>query len=188
VSLIARVGGFIVLTDAALIEPIAVHVGLWHWTEPGIFAVPVIGIIGWAIFGATAMAVLKSRMHPAWLLLIGPAVTHVALLALWWGLLRHIHGPIDAWMGVAAAGVVAAGVVTWLMVRRGDPRASVATVMLRAPGAGFFFVLLALHARDEPALLAWTAAFAVPWLGYVLQSAVYARKHADLRDNLRMYP
>jgi hypothetical protein len=84
--------------------------------------------------------------------------------------------------------VVAAGVVAWLVVRRGDPRAAVATVMLRAPGAGFFFVLLAIHGRDEPALLAWTAAFAVPWLGYVLQSAAYARKHADLRDNLRMYP
>ena len=33
------IGAAIVLTDAGLIEPIAVQAGLWHWTEPGLFGV-----------------------------------------------------------------------------------------------------------------------------------------------------
>src|SRR5439155_24844517 len=39
-----------VLADASLIEPIAVRAGLWRWTEPGLFAVPPVGILGWALF------------------------------------------------------------------------------------------------------------------------------------------
>ena len=43
------VGALIVLADASLIEPVAVASNLWAWTEPGLFAVPPIGILGWAI-------------------------------------------------------------------------------------------------------------------------------------------
>ena len=41
----------LVLADASLIEPIAVRAELWRWTEPGLFAVPPIGIIGSSLPG-----------------------------------------------------------------------------------------------------------------------------------------
>jgi len=56
---IAILAGAIVLSDAALIEPIAVHAGLWSWTTGGIFLVPPIGIVGWAFFAAAAVATFE---------------------------------------------------------------------------------------------------------------------------------
>ena len=53
-SRVALLGAAIVLADASLIEPIAVRAGLWRWTEPGLFAVPLVGIVGWAFFAWAA--------------------------------------------------------------------------------------------------------------------------------------
>jgi hypothetical protein len=36
-------------------------------------------------------------------------------------------------------------------------------MLLRVPAAAFFFVLLALYGRTQPALVAWTLAFAPPY-------------------------
>lgn len=55
----------IVLADASLIEPIAVNAGLWAWSEPGLFAVPPIGIIGWATFTFLALLVFERVRGPA---------------------------------------------------------------------------------------------------------------------------
>ncbi|MCS6913140.1 MAG: carotenoid biosynthesis protein, partial [Myxococcota bacterium] len=63
---VALVGGCLVLTDAALIEPIAVAAGLWSWSEPGLFGVPPIGMLGWAVFAAGAIALLEQRRMPGW--------------------------------------------------------------------------------------------------------------------------
>ena len=63
-ALAPLVGAAIVLADASLIEPIAVHAGLWTWTEPGLFAVPPIGIIGWAYFAGAAIACLEASSAP----------------------------------------------------------------------------------------------------------------------------
>jgi len=167
---VAMVGGLVVLTDAALIEPIAVRSGLWQWFEPGLFEVPPIGIIGWAIFTTIALYVLASRRQVLRMLLLAPLGTHIGLLALWWGLFRHINVTLpDIAVVIAAAGVSLA--VIWHHLRHSDDRPSLKVVLLRAPGAAFFFVLLAIHALDYRALSLYALAFALPWVVYVVQSA-----------------
>src|SRR5208283_4385299 len=51
--------GAVVLTDASLMEPVAVRAGLWSWSEPGIFHVPPIGLLGWGCFAALAVFFLE---------------------------------------------------------------------------------------------------------------------------------
>lgn len=173
--------GGIVLADAALIEPVAVKAGLWWWTQPGLFAVPPIGILGWALFTAAVVGVHggsgRARAAP-WavpaLLLLPAALTHVALIAAWWALFRWMSGPIGAWAGVLSAWLVlpALAVAAWRRaLRRRVPRAA---MLVRVPGALFFYVLLALFGRGEPALVAYAAAFAWPYLALVDPASVGA--------------
>ena len=61
-SRVALAGGLIVLADASLIEPIAVHAHLWSWSAANaraVFEVPAIGILGWGYFAAAAIATLE---------------------------------------------------------------------------------------------------------------------------------
>ncbi len=165
---VALLGAAIVLSDAALIEPIAVRVGLWHWTEPGLFDVPPIGILGWAMFTAFAMYVLRSHLHPLWLVLIAPLGAHVLLLATWYGLFRHFNGTITPLAAILVGAFVANLVIVRLLRAAPLP---LGTVMLRAPGALFFFALLILFALDDAALTVYAALFAVPWLVVVVRAA-----------------
>ena len=157
----------IVLTDAALIEPIAVLCGYWWWTEPGIFQVPPIGIAGWAIFAFWALR-LESR-GPLAVLLGAPALTHLTLLALWWGALRWVNALIPDTAALGAAVAVSAA-LTWRTLREPPPPRRI--LLLRIPAAAFFFAALAL--ADPPPswqLVGYAAAFAPPYLVATFKSA-----------------
>jgi hypothetical protein len=169
---VAFAGALIVLTDASLIEPIAVRAGLWRWFEPGIFEVPPIGILGWSAFSAIALGVLASKRHPIWMVLLAPIGTHAFLLATWWGFFRHVNAPIDADVASWVALGLAAAVTAWVLRQPAARIAPPAAMLLRAPGAAFFFVLLVIHALDDAALTRWAIAFAVPWLVAVGRSAL----------------
>ncbi len=166
--LVPALGAAIVLVDACLIEPIAVAAGLWAWTAPGFFGVPPIGVIGWAVFAFFALAVFE-RTERAWpIVVIAPAATHPVLIALWWGALRWGSGEIPdvaAAAGAAAALVVVAVVVVATGAFR---RVPAGLLLARVPAAGVFFVLLALHGRDRPWLIAWALAFPPPYLALLL--------------------
>jgi uncharacterized membrane protein len=95
---LAVVTGLLVVFDAALIEPIAVRAGLWSWSLPGIFGVPVIGILGWGVFAAAATLWLETaRGAPRWLVIVfAPIVTHLLLIASWWSAVRWcLRNPIS---------------------------------------------------------------------------------------------
>jgi hypothetical protein len=169
---IPLLGAAIVLADASLIEPIAVASGLWTWTAPGLFAVPLIGIVGWSFFAGAAMTVFDredrraaARALPeALVLVVAPAATHVLLLTTWWGLFRWTQGLVAPWPVVAIAWTlsVALAALAWrAAVRRRIPAIF---MWLRVPAAGFFFVLLALHGRSLAPLVAYALAFAPPYL------------------------
>lgn len=165
-------GAAIVLADASLIEPIAVASGLWTWTHPGLFAVPLIGIAGWSFFAGAAIAVFERAdrlaaspaRHEALVLVVAPVATHVLLVAAWWLLFRWIQGPVAPWPVVAIAWALSAalGVHAYRTgVRRRIPPVF---MWLRVPAAGFFFALLALHGRSLAPLVAYALAFAPPYL------------------------
>ncbi|MBX3221022.1 MAG: carotenoid biosynthesis protein [Labilithrix sp.] len=176
----------IVFADASLIEPIAVLAGLWSWTEPGLFEVPLVGIAGWAMFAGAATAVLErgaatavlergapersGRLGPALgtyalTILLAPAVAHALVLASWWGLFRWTQGSIAPATGIAVAWIVL-GAATIAAFRLGR-RVPLADVLLRAPGAAFFFGLLAIVGASDGThglLFFYALAFAPPYL------------------------
>lgn len=150
----AALSSTIVLGDAALIEPVAVRAGLWRWTEPGVFGVPLVGIAGWAIFALVATLLLEQMRASvrAAILVIAPIATHAAILASWWTLFRFTEKPLPEIAAVLVAWALAIGAAT----RTASVRLTMHALLMRAPGAIFFFVLLAQT-------IAAPSSFAEPW-------------------------
>ncbi|MDF1561895.1 MAG: carotenoid biosynthesis protein [Deltaproteobacteria bacterium] len=159
----------VVITDAAFVEASAVHAGLWSWTVPGVFGVPVIGILGWGLYGGLVAAALEQvgRRRHGWLALLAvlPAL-HLALLALWWGGLRWLSVPVGDAVAAAAA-LVIGGAGLLAALRLGGP-VPIRLVTLRLPGAIFFVGLLALYPPSTP-LVVWLLALSLPWLAMCLR-------------------
>jgi len=170
----------IVLADAALIEPVAVRSGLWRWTEPGLFGVPPIGILGWSLFTIAAATWLdRTRARPraaAAVVLVAPLACHLSLLVSWWGALRWVNGPLPDWAGPALVWPVALAVTG--AVWRARATAPLGLLLGRLPGALMFFVLLALRGRDDVALVAYVVAFSLPYLA--LSTLAWRRRRRAL--------
>jgi hypothetical protein len=158
--------GALVVFDASLVEVIAVRAGLWAWAEPGHLGVPVIGIIGWGFFAAAADVALDGRQrarHAS--LLLAVAVTHLAIVAAWWGCFRWtLRGALgDAsllGLGVLALVATAAAV----MARRRGRVLPLAVALPRMVAATLFLVTLAVVAPRDGRLWLHAAMVAVPYL------------------------
>lgn len=159
----ALLTGALVTFDASLIEPIAVRAGLWSWTDDGVFHVPVIGIVGWGIFAAAATWILGVSKGFARLAVIPMAalLTHLALLALWWGGLRYVLRGELPFEGIAAVMGAFSAVYT-ARVWRSGARLPWRELAPRAAATGFFAVLLVT--RLDAKLGLWAALFTPPWL------------------------
>jgi hypothetical protein len=179
---VATLGAAIVLADASLIEPIAVRAGLWHWTEPGLFDVPLIGIVGWAFFAWAAIFVLESTRtivaRSVALVLVAPIATHALIVMSWWSIFRWTQGARSGAVAAALAWVVTLALAARIARARARARRRasggipISELLLRLPGASFFFVLLTTTA-PPPALVAYAVAFAPPYLVgiWVVQSS-----------------
>jgi hypothetical protein len=160
----------LVLADASLIEPIAVQAGLWRWTEPGLFSVPPIGILGWAYFAGIAVYTFERAAwagrpwQEALLLLAAPAGAHVLLVASWWGALRWVNVPLPPWPAPVLLWLLSAALTVQAVRARASQRVPPVLLWLRLPAALFFFVLLALRGRHHLPLVAYALAFAPPYL------------------------
>jgi hypothetical protein len=178
---VATIASCVVLADASLIEPIAVRAGLWRWTDPGVFGVPLVGIAGWAIFAGIAVYVLEARLGSAAVVVLAPLGTHALVLASWFLLLRWTRGALPD---------VAAPLVAWVVsvalaraFRRGgggggEEGEMRRCLVARAPGAAFFFVLLGWTiAAPWPFAAPDAATFAAPPAGalaVVIHAAAFA--------------
>lgn len=170
----AALGTLLVLSDAALIEPVSVAVGLWSWTAPGPFAVPPVGVLGWALFAAVAITALErweGRRAWAAVVLGAPLLLHPLVLLAWWGALRWLPRPPDA---AALALVCGLSALVTALAWRSARRSLIPWVMARGPGAFFFFGLLAWGARDNHLLVAWALAFAAPYVALLAASRLRA--------------
>jgi hypothetical protein len=160
-------GGGDRLTDAMLIEPVAVKAGLWVWHEPGIFGVPPAGILGWGFFSCLSLLALDQIRGP-WRYLTVPLIpalgTHLALFLLWWGGLRWINVPVPT--VVSVGGIWGLSTLLVVLFLTGSPGRRVKRKILwrRVPGALFFFILLALNAEAFSGLPAYALAFIPPYL------------------------
>ncbi len=176
ISKAALAAGALVLADAALIEPVAVHAGLWHWNEPGLFAVPPIGILGWACFAAICAATFactEGRRRLSWDLVVLPAAcagTHLLLLACWWGLLRWVNAPVPGFLAALVAFGLATGISIYLLKSQIGRRVCRQDLLLRIPAALFFGSLLLAHWPGPGALLAYFVVFTPPNIVLTMQS------------------
>ena len=158
--------------DAALIEPIAVRAGLWGWTEPGVFSVPVIGILGWGFFAAAVTACLELRRGRGipWSVLtiiVPPVATHAALVVSWWGIFRWVlRAPTP---DVVATGfVLACSSVLAFFVFKKQARLPRSELSARAVATLFFVYLLSRYGNRSLVVLA--VAFTPPYLALTLLS------------------
>jgi hypothetical protein len=149
--------------DASLIEPVATHAGLWRWHEPGPFAVPWIGMLGWACYGGAVLYWLdRLPQGRRWLaILLAPLTMHALLLAIWWLALRWVGRHEPAPWNVACAALGLAVLLAALGRRLG--RVPLRVIAPRIAPALFFFSLLAWTDAPPP-LWAYAGTFALPWL------------------------
>jgi len=162
-------GSAIVIFDAALIEAVATSTGLWHWLEPGPFGVPFMGFFGWGCFAAACLlflGVVPGQMKP--LTVFGaPLVTHVLLMACWWGFFKWVTGPVSD--GIYAGFVAALCGLLVIPCRRLRHRAALPLdeMVSRMVAASYFFWLLLLYNSDDVPLMVFAFSFALPWMSLV---------------------
>ena len=167
---VAAVTAAVVFTDAALIEPVSVHVGLWAWTELGLLGVPVIGVLGWAIFTLVSVGVFEfnrqrgEAVKDIAAIPVAFALTHLLLMAAWWGALRWMSAPINPWIAVGVAWSLSIVLAVAAARTAAAGRVPLRTSLLRVPAALFFFVLLGIYHEDAGPLIPWAVAFAPPYL------------------------
>jgi hypothetical protein len=170
--------GIVVVSDAALIEPISVMASLWRWTEPGAFGVPPIGVLGWGLFAFLVvrlglLSAASDQQHRIkWserLVRAGVVLTltHTGLLLLWWVIFRWCNHVIPDVAAVAGAWTLSISGVA-LAIRHRIRCDSLAPLLDRAPGAVFFFVLLGLLTDPTLALVAFSCAFPVSWAYFAI--------------------
>jgi hypothetical protein len=150
----------IVLFDAALIEPVAVRSGLWTWSEYGLWEVPLIGVWGWGVFAAIALALLERGR--AWLVtLVAPPLANLLLVASWWGFFRWgVREELSLAVKVAASALVSLALVMMLRKERGMVELHV--MIPRAVAASLFFAMVFVH--GDAALWAYVVPFGLPYL------------------------
>lgn len=186
---IALAGAAIVLADASLIEPIAVAAKLWKWHEPGIFEVPPIGILGWSFFAFGCILLLewnkgadKKWYWDGLVLILPPLVTHFLLLASWWGFFRWVNETLPSWPVVGMFWGLAILLAFWAWREKASAKVPLLEMVLRIPGAVFFFVLLALYGRECIPLIAYALAFSPPYL------VVTFGRRSDIEERLEACP
>lgn len=174
--------GGIVLTDATFIETVSVRSGLWSWQAPGIFDVPIIGILGWACFAFFCVFLYEQgRRRTDWLkfsllVLVLPVIgSHICLLASWWGIFRWINFPVEPMIAAAAAWIVSIFLVIVFWRYRVRMHVEKKTLLLRLPAALFFFTLLVCNADGSTYFILFGAAFAPPYLTLMVQQ--YLMRH-----------
>lgn len=173
----------IVLTDALLLEPVGVHIGLWSWKEPGIFEVPFIGVLGWAYFAFLCMLHFgkgRRRNGTRRINLLIPVVsvlgTHLLLVITWWVAFRWVKITVDPRLAVGVAWMVSIFLVYAILRNRTGTRVEKKTLWLRLLGALLLFTLLVLNANDSKLLIVYAVAFAPPYLTLMAQQYVLPRK------------
>ena len=145
------------------------------------YAVPPIGVIGWAIFAFGAAVILERwerasesdspqhARHALALLILAPVIVHPALITLWWGALRWVSVDLPAW---PAAGVAwAASIALTVLALRVD-RGTSWQVLACVPGAVFFIGLLALSGNATLPLVVWSAAIGPPYLALLTRRSL----------------
>jgi hypothetical protein len=175
-KLVPLLAGTVVFTDAALMEPVATGAGLWSWFEPGVFRVPPVVFFGWAFFAGSSAWCCHRICHQrptlaACLLMVFlPVITvHGVLLTMWWAVFRWVNSTVDPIYPVILAWIVSVCLVIRILRHKTGKRLEKKALLLRLPGALFFFGLLVLNTEQDFWLITYAFAFAPPYLALMSQ-------------------
>lgn len=166
--------GALVFTDAAFIEPVSVHAGLWSWNAPGLLGVPLIGLLGWALFAASCQAVLRNNdrrgrraLADLAVILAAPLLTHLGLLLLHWTTLRWVNTEVSPWTAAALAWI--AGLMLLALSLGKQARRTISRPILtsRIPASLLFLGLLLWRCRSDLPLVVYALAFPPPYLSLI---------------------
>ena len=159
----------IVLFDASLMEIVAVDAGYWRWFESGYMGVPLMGMTGWGCF-ALAVAMVGKRLDGrAWQFPVAiiaiAAITHLLLLAIWWGALRWFLRDALPPSSLLVYGIFSAWYAMNVWRTPSERRLPTLTAMPRLVAATAFFILLAQSTSPEsPWIWGHVALAAMPYL------------------------
>ncbi len=174
---VALTASALIFAEATLIESVAVKSGLWHWTQPGVFEIPLIRILGIAAFTGIVVYLLERAKwrHRPWeetFVLAAPIAIHLVLAVAWWGLLRWITAPIPNVVAPVFAWICSIALTALSLRQQTARRVPPALLWIRAPSALFMALLLALHARQSASLVAYALAFVPPYLSILCHKKV----------------
>ena len=164
--------GCIVSFDASLIEIVSVEAGYWSWFEGGYVGVPLMGIVGWGLFAAIASWWMESDRRLGWTPLVAVLITHAALVACWWGLLRWVlREDLGSW-ALLGFGLLALSFCVAVLRVRPQRRMSRADAITRLLATSLFVGLLVSLDGPNVTLL---------WLHLGLTALPYLCALPDLR-------
>jgi hypothetical protein len=165
-SLIPLIAGCIVLTDAMLIEPVAVNSNLWLWYRPGVFGVPLIGFFGWAIFAFFSTGFFvpvdwlgRIKNNLPMLLVISLIGTHLFVLFSYWIFFKWTMLSISPVFSVVAVWIISAITLSLVFFAKIGCRVKLKTLIVRLPAAIFFYFLLFVEKDSPTPLILYSFAF-----------------------------
>lgn len=172
------IAGCIVLTDAMLIEPISVNFNMWHWNQPGLFGVPLIGLMGWGGFACFAVGFFMpiDRLGQKWFKLpirIAASVigTHLFLLFSYWVFFKWMIFSISPTFSASAVWVISAILFSLFLFTSTGHRVELKTLVSRLPAALFFYILL-FSQKDSPTpLIIYALALILPYIAIVINAS-----------------
>lgn len=194
-SLMPLIAGCIVLTDAMLIEPISVNFNLWFWYKPGLFGVPLIGILGWAyfsffsaIFFAPVPLLSGIKLKLPLLILVSVIGTHLLLLISYWTYFKWTIRPLSPAYSAGSVWIVSAIISISFLVTKIGFRIELKTLLLRLPAAIFFYTLLFVKQNSPTALITYSLAFIPPYMVMFIKSLyshypTFANKILNFQNN-----
>ena len=170
----------IVLADAMLIEPIAVSFDLWLWHQPGLFGVPVIGLLGWAYFAFFAVGFFipinppgRIKLKFLFLLVVVLIGTHLLLLISYWTFFKWTTATVDPVWSVVAVWIISAMLFSLVISAKTGHHIELKPLLIRIPAAVFFYALLFAKKNSLPLIL-YCLAFVPPYLAMMSKAGFFS--------------
>jgi hypothetical protein len=172
--------GGIVLTDAMLIEPISAGFNLWQWHQPGLFGVPIIGILGWAYFTFFSTGFFSPLNLPGGIKLNSPLMlvlavigTHLFLLVSYWAFFKWMITPINPILSAVVVWIGSAILFFLFAFTNIGDRVVLKPLLIRIPAAIFFFALLFVGKNPLP-LIIYCLAFIPPYIAMMVRTDFFS--------------
>ena len=174
--------GGIVLTDAMLIEPISAGFNLWQWYQPGMFGVPIIGILGWAYFTFFSAGFFVSidlprgiKLKSPFMLVVAVIGTHLLLLISYWVFFKWTITPINPVLSAIAVWILSAILFFLFAFTKIGDRIALKPLLIRIPAAVFFYTLLFARKNSLP-LIIYCLAFIPPYIAMMVRTDFFSRR------------